>query len=97
MLLGTRRQNLSNNSSYQRLKHGVHLTAEDILAIANNSDTPEFLFGAPERNDWTKAHANPYANSGAKDSEFYVVIHRSLNPGKRPDFRMLSRWSWGAI
>lgn len=73
------------------------MSPDVILELANSPDVPKFIFGSPELEEFTRQIRNPYTGVATKDSSFYVVIHRSLNPQQRPDFRVLSRWSWGAV
>lgn len=68
-----------------------------ILQIANDPDVPKFVFGSKELVDWTRRHRNPHTGEAIESSGFYVVVHRSLNPAQRPDFRVLSRWDWGKV
>ncbi|MDD2742030.1 MAG: hypothetical protein PHV02_07145 [Rhodocyclaceae bacterium] len=69
---------------------------EEILAIANNLDVPKFVFGTDALKEWTRQHRNPFTGQCYKDSNFYVVVHRSLNPRIR-GFKILSRWRQGDV
>lgn len=68
------------------------MTPEEILEIANRTDVPKFVFGSQELKDWTEEHRDPNTGECIKHSGWYVVIHRSLYPWRRPDFRVLSCW-----
>lgn len=70
------------------------MTPERIVEIANRPDVPKFLFGSKELENWTREHRNPHTGEATKDSGYYVVVHRSLDPDQRPDFRVLTRWDW---
>ena len=73
------------------------MTSEEILERANHPDVPKFIFGSQELSDWNRKHRNPTTGQCENYSGPYVVIHRSLNPQQRPDFRVLSCWNYGAI
>lgn len=75
----------------------MHRPVEDILEIANNPDVPKFLFGSTALDDWTRTHRDLRTGKCKKDSGYYVVIHRSLNPTQRQDFRVLSCWNTGYV
>ena len=71
------------------------MDAARILAIARDPHVPTFLFGSTALADWTREHKNPHTGEALQDSGFYVVVHRSMDSARRPDFRVLSRWHWG--
>ena len=71
------------------------MSPEDILRRVNHPDIPKFVFGSKELAAWTGDHRNPQNCKCEKYSGPYLVIHRSLNPAKQPDFRVLSCWNVG--
>jgi len=73
------------------------MSPERVLEIANAPDVPKFVFGSQKLDEWTRKHRNARTSVATEDSGFYVVVHRSLNPAQRPDFRVLSRWEWGRV
>ena len=68
------------------------MTPEEILERANRPEVPKFIFGSEELKVWTRKHVNQTTGECMEDSGLYVVIHRSLHPSQRPDFRVLSNW-----
>lgn len=68
------------------------MSPELITEIASRDTTRTFLFGSKDLEAWNKEHV--FNGRCVKDSEWYVVVHRNHDP-RRPDFRVLSRWSWG--
>ena len=68
------------------------MTPEEILEISKRPDVPKFVFGSQDLKDWTDEHRDPHTGECIKHSGWYVVIHRSLYPWRRPDFRVLSCW-----
>lgn len=71
------------------------MNPERILELANDPTTPKMLFGSQELQDWTSKHRNFHTGQCHTPSDWYVVIHRSLNPAQRSDFRVLSCWNLG--
>jgi hypothetical protein len=71
----------------------MSLTAEEILAIANNASTPVLLFGSAELDAWNKEHFfRDYCHT---ESVWYVVLHTTPHIPNSPYFRVLCRWHYG--
>lgn len=66
------------------------MTPTEILQIANRPETPKFLFGSPELEQWNRDHV--FQGACFEHSGWYVVIHTTVH---RAAFRVLSCWSYG--
>ena len=71
------------------------MTPQEVLELAAHPDVPKFIFGTEALEAWTREHRDSRTGECIKSSGLYLVIHRSLNPSQRPDFRVLSAWCYG--
>lgn len=79
-----------------RSSGGSRLTDEEILKIANDPNTPTFLFGSAALSEWNANHRNPHTGACFDSSDWYVVKHMDIT-GRGRHFRVLSRWVYGLL